>query len=195
MKYLKNKFFVFAASYWFAALVLITGFYLFVYAPKADVLIQLRADLAQKQKQYEFAKDVQKPENRQKLIDELNSLEQKVDKFSVPDEKSPSLAFSISEAASKLNINDFTSATRRKKENESITMKGYKRLGENRIIVEFESPYYGFASFINQMENNDPVIFIDKFNIKSSGVGKKYHPVTMVLSVLVRHADGQEKKS
>jgi hypothetical protein len=195
MKYLKNKFLVFAASYWLAALLLLTGFYLFVYAPKSDKLARLKTVIAQKQKKYEFAKDVQKPEKRQKLVNKLDELQQKVNKFSIPDEKAPSLTFSISEAASRLNVNEFTSAARRKKDNESIIMKGYKHLGENRIIVEFESPYYGFASFINQMELNDPVIFVDKFNIKSSGVGKKYHPVTIVLSVLVRHDENQEKNS
>ena len=70
--------------------------------------------------------------------------------------------------------------------------EGFEHLSEERINITFTSDFEGFARFLNTLERNQPVVFIDRFLIKPERKDAADMSVNMYLAALVEKPLSEE---
>ncbi len=119
-----------------------------------------------------------------KLEEEISSAQEVLRRYVVSPEQASDLSFDINRIATEIGVHDLRSTNRTQDSYGAINECRHVR--EGRILIDFKSSFSQFARFINSLERNKPVIFVDEFDIKRSkddAIGA--HDVTMVLTFFV----------
>lgn len=119
-----------------------------------------------------------------KLEEAISSAQEVLRRYVVSPEQASDLSFDINRIATEIGVHDLGSTNRTQDSYGAINECLHIR--EGRILIDFKSSFSQFARFINSLERNTPVIFVDEFNIKRSkddAIGA--HDVTMVLTFFV----------
>ena len=179
-----KKYLLTLAAVWGAAIVLfVLAFYLFI-SPQLRVSAQLAADCNEKQKLYESAIEAAKEENQKKLADEVKTLKNRLSQFVVESQDSANLTFDISRLAGAKQVASFT--VKNSEQSMGPDQSDSKNLQENHIEVSFASDFRQFASFLNELERHQPVVFVDRFKLTRANQGDSNHKVEMDLSFFVK---------
>ncbi len=114
------------------------------------------------------------------LKQELSSAQKNLSRYVVSPEQASDLTVDIGKIAKQAGVQDLHSTNRMQGSYGPINE--CRHIREGRIQIKFKSSFSQFARFINLLEYNQPVIFVDYFNIKRSTSNNNRHDVDMVLT-------------
>lgn len=114
------------------------------------------------------------------LKEELSSAQKNLSRYVVSSEQASDLTVDIGKIAKQAGVQNLHSTNRMQGSYGPINECQHIR--EGRIQIKFKSSFSQFAGFINLLERNQPVIFIDYFKIKCSTANSSRHEVDMVLT-------------
>ena len=130
--------------------------------------------------------ETQQPGIKEQKLKTMEELRTQLDVFSVGYNEVVGLLFSINQLADQIHVADFSTSSKPSASHGTSRMKGHETLDERRLVVTFSADFAKFATFVNQLERNRPVIFIDKFTITNKSSTTSKHPVSMVITFLAR---------
>ena len=158
--------------------------FLFLKAPQDAVLSQLRIQYQESKDRAEQAQLAANPESRTKLMERSDHSAKLIDTFSTGQGAVTSLVFDIGELADELSISDFSS--------KALEAGGYSTVGKSKSVdeswlgVEFAGSFDQFVKYINELERNEPVVFVEKILFLRGTEGSVSHQVKMDLSFLTQ---------
>jgi Tfp pilus assembly protein PilO len=145
---------------------------------------QVKNQLSEIQQKHDSITNATREESKAALNEEIENLRNKLKDFAVDFENSPNLTFDIGQIATEKKVDSFSIKTQEK--TRSSSGADLKFLQENRIDLSFAGDFNQFASFLNALERNRPVVFVDNFKITRSPTGDSKHRANMKLAVFVR---------
>ncbi len=179
-----KKYIVMMAVVWSASAAIFALAYFFIVGPQVGDKEKLMAESAKKQKLYEEALTAAQPESKQKLAEEVRNLENRLGDYVAEFEESANFTFAISRIAAEKQVGSFTVKT-----NDPAKDSGknaVKSLQENRVEIAFTSDFRQFATFLNALERNQPVVFVDRFKLLRAEPSQGANKVDMDLAIFVR---------
>ena len=117
---------------------------------------------------------------------ELSKLKEDLHGYVIGQDESLDFAIYIQELANAAGVSDFDVTHRM--EDSYGPIDECVHIEEGRMQVNFSASFSQFATFVNSLERNKPVIFVDNFSISRSHKGGRSHKVTMALSFIVGKA-------
>ncbi len=118
-----------------------------------------------------------------KLKQELSLAKKNLGRYFVSSEQASDLTVDVSKIAKQAGVQELHSTNRMRGSYGSINE--CRHIREGRMQIKFKSSFSQFAKFINLLELNEPVIFIDTFKIMRSSRNDGIHSVDMVLTFFV----------
>ncbi|MHC4271941.1 MAG: GspMb/PilO family protein, partial [Planctomycetota bacterium] len=120
-----------------------------------------------------------------KMENEIEELRGDLGRFLIAPEELANLIFDISQIAKEKQLSSFSIESGDQKSRTKVPNCEY--IGRSRVDLSFTSDFERFATLLNVLERNTPVVFIDNFNIKAPSSGNQSQPqVQMDLSVFVK---------
>ena len=173
---------------WGGFLILIGGIYMAVIRPQiqSQQLIEKRIQTAQTR--YDRAVEAAKSENLDRLSASVDRFECRARDFLMMAEDAPNLAFEVSRLADEAALDGFSMfpklhyAKGRRSEHSRICAK--------YLDINFKVNFIRFASFLNALERNRPVLFVERFSIKRPTSQDDMPKVSMELAVLLEDTQG-----
>ncbi|MHC4573771.1 MAG: GspMb/PilO family protein [Planctomycetota bacterium] len=184
MKVNYGKYFKTTALVWVCSAALFFLVYSFAFVPQKKLRGHIEKRLLETKQDYEFALKAAEEKTRIQLEEHIDHLRHSLNDFVIDSRDSASLTLDISRIASEKELASFTIGRRGERRDSEIP--GCEQIYENRINVSFTAGFNQFACFLNALERNQPVVFIDEFSITRSRKGGSSHKVDMGLAFLVR---------
>jgi len=183
MNTLYKKYLITIALVWIGCLIVFLLANMLVLAPQRAIKRRVAKELAEKKQMYEAALKLSQKDSQLKLKTETRHIQDCLSDFLATD-NSGDITFDISRIAGEKKVASFSIKNRNNAESAALPNCSYIR--ENRIDVGFTAGFAQFAAFLNALERNQPVIFVDRFAITRSDEGDSAHKVTMEIAVLAR---------
>ncbi|MHC4475233.1 MAG: GspMb/PilO family protein [Planctomycetota bacterium] len=184
MKPSYKKYFKTVAAVWAGCCVLLGAAYMFLLAPQAKDARQIREMLEEKKSIYEDARQAAKAETKAQLQKEIEALQNKLGDFVIEFEDAADVRFDISQIARNKKVNSFS--IKRDNSRKETTLAGCELIGQNCVSIDFSGNFNQFAKFLNALERNRPVVFVDEFKVVRSKKDELQRQVEMDLSFFVR---------
>lgn len=171
--------------FWAVCFIILLLAYLLVLAPQEENRRLTVSTLEETKLLAQSAKEAAQEGNKKLLIDKLSDSEKTLKYFVIEREKAANMTFEIDRIRDKREVildtfsSDFTGSEGTKKTD------NYKHITARQISVNFKSTFNMFANFLNALELNEPVVFIDAFSITRSTESDSGHSVSMNLAFLV----------
>ena len=182
MKSIDRTYFRVAGVIWALCFVVFLLVYMLVLRPQGNRLKRIEFDVAKIQKQADAAKIAADEKTRENLNEQIKNLQEQLRRFVIEPGKIQDVATEIQKIAEEARL---TSVKIDPSGGRSIgTFSDCKYLSGRPITVNFESGFKKFATFLNNLEKNEPVVFINTFSIDKSNEDSD-HKVQMELAVLV----------
>ena len=172
---------------WTGLLVLFVAGYLMTISPQRKTILDFAGKLEEAEKNYKLAIESSDQKYRNDLIRKTRELEDKLNAFAIGFEDSANLTFDVSQLASSNKANLTNIQGQRIDHNEQL--HGCERITEGTIKLNLSSSFPQFAKFLNDLERNNPVIFIDSFSISRNQEDVMQNDVEMNLKYLVTKED------
>jgi len=183
MESIYRKYFKIGIVFWAVCFIVLFFSYLLVLAPQEKQRRETERKLAEKESLAQSAREAAQEKNKAKLVELLTDSGNKLREFVVDEENASNLTLDIGRISSDVKLNAFSSIFAG---SEGATKTdSYKHINPRHISVNFNSSFNKFAVFLNTLERNRPVIFVDTFSITRSGESDTGHKVDMKLAVLV----------
>jgi len=183
MKSIYRKYFTIGILFWAICFVVLLLSYLVVLAPQERLRRMTERKLAETKRLAQSARDAAEEKNKNKLLEQLTRSNNSLKDFVVEQENAANLTFDIGRISSEIKLNSFSSIPTGSEG--TLKTDNYKHINARQISVNFNSSFNKFAVFLNALERNRPVVFIDTFSITRSTEGGSGHKVDMKLAVLV----------
>ncbi len=165
-----------------AAVFVIISVGIFALGPQRKAIRDIEAII--QDKEAEVADTHKNGQNSNSIFQqELSSAHQTLSRFVVSYEQAANLAIDISKMAKQAGVKDLSSTNQMPDSYGAINE--CRHILEGRMQIKFKSSFSQFAKFINLLERNKPVIFIDTFKIKLAANINEGHQVEMVLTFFV----------
>ena len=191
-----KKSIIFSVSVSAGCLIVFALAYFFVIMPQNQSKRMLNKELEKKKQAYESAQKAAQEETQKKAIEEINSLRAKLDNFTIDFRNSSSLTFLINQIARENSLNSLNIIN---KNNPVATdAKKISQITENHYEISFQANFSQFASFLNNLERNEPVLFVNKFSIVRSDLENELCDIVMDIASFIRtqpEKDSKEKYS
>ena len=170
---------------WASCFVIFLLTYVIIIGPQKKTKKHIDNKLQKTRQDYEFALKAAEDKTKKQLNEQLQSLHSRLNDFVADFEDSANLTFDLSQIAEERKVTSFGSKV---KSNRGITAKDdYKFITENKSNITFNGNFKQFATFLNALERNRPVIFVEKFTItKSSGRKSSGYQVNLNVTAFVR---------
>jgi len=166
-------------------------FYLIALGPQENVRRQTEKRLAEMQQLAQAATDAAEEKNKSRLMELVQEAEETLHRFVTAERSTDSLTLDISGVPSRAALDAFNISPGG---NESvIKMANCEHIFGRQLSVNFTSSFNQFAAFLNALEMNRPVIFIDSFSIARSREETSDQQVDMTLAVLVSKDGGTKE--
>jgi type II secretory pathway component PulM len=183
MQAIYKKYVAVIALIWAGCFVLLFLAYILVLTPQKNSKKQIEERLSQAKQTYEQTVTAGKDETQVRLSKEIEDLRDKVKQFVIDPEDSANLTFDISQMASQMSVSSFSIRSR---DDPGVpATPSPSHVGEKQIHLSFTAGFNQFAGFLNALERNRPVLFVDKFMITRSDKAGSGHQVDMDLAVFV----------
>jgi len=166
------------------ALTLVGGvsFYLFVLHGQFSEIASIESKIAKADGQLLDSKK-RETNGADRQADKLAGLKGELREYVVGQKESQDFALYIQQVAELAGVKDFSGTHRMKESYGPIDECVY--IVEGRMQVDFKATFSQFAFFVNSLERNRPVVFVDNFSISNSRNTGSDHKVSMSLSFLV----------
>jgi hypothetical protein len=160
-----------------------------VLAPQKKHRRQLEKNLVEKKQLYDSALSASQEDAKSELNRRVEDLKDGLRGFVTDFEDSANLTFDISRIANEKKVGSFS--VKAADVHRGNDIPNCSHIAENRINVTFTAGFNQFASFLNALERNSPVIFVDEFVITRSKHTDEVNQASMNLAVLVtKRQDG-----
>jgi len=179
-----KKYIISAASVCIGGLALLGLLHLFVIEPKVALADELENQILAKKAEYKTVTEIADSSAKEALEQKFKTVCDRFDSFVVKNNGVSSLALHIKQIAGEIGVEDFSSKNK--------TIRSYEKIGRHerieagRILVDFKGSFAQFAEFVNKLERNKPVVFVDTFTIKRAIDSKSKHSFSMVLIFFVK---------
>lgn len=171
-------------AFWGGAAAVMFAAYFFLKAPQDAALSQLRVQFGESRDRADYARLAAVPESRTKLLERYEKSAKMMETFSTRQDAVTGLVFDIGEHADALSLGDFSS--------KAMDGSGYSTVAKSTVVtegwlsVEFQGTFEQFVKYINELERNQPVVFLEKISFRRGTEGPASHQVTMDLSFLTQ---------
>jgi len=184
MKSIYKKRFKRIALVWVGYLMLPLLVYISALAPQKKNIKNIEKQISETKQIYDSALQATKQETKSRLNKELEEFQENLGNFVINFEDSADLTFDISQIAGDKKVGDFSIKT---KDKSGVTaIPNCSQICESQFDISFTADFNKFATLLNAIERNQPVVFVDKFAISRSTRDDLEHPVTMNLTVFVK---------
>jgi type II secretory pathway component PulM len=178
-----RKYIITMGIVWGVSFFLFAIAYYFFITPQLKIKAQLQEEATEKKGRLAMAIDASLEDNKKKLAAEVESLKTRLGNYVSEYEDSPNLTFAVSRIAGDKQVSAFTVKTPESgRQQDQLTVKN---LQENKMEISFTSDFLQFANFINTLERNQPVVFVDRFRVQRDSQGGAANKVDMSLSFFV----------
>jgi len=184
MQFFSKKFVWSVTVVWGAALFLLLLGYMVLIRPQNLAVKKTKNQIENKTEEYRVAQDCSKEQTKARMKDKLRASQDRLAEFVVDTEQAAGLTFDISQIADRLKVDGFNS--KRKASESYMEIDGCSEIGKGQIEVAFLADFPQFAKFVNMLERNIPVIFVDEFYISPKMKNLAEHDVRMTLAYFVR---------
>jgi len=185
-----RKYLTRTAIAWAACMVLFILAYIFVLAPQKSSRKRLESTFAEKKDLYEFAQRATQEQTKIRLNEQIEGLWDKLKDFVVDFEDSANLTFDIGRIA---NEEDLSSFSIKNNDKQGISeIPDCNSICENHIDISFTAGFNQFATFVNVLERNQPVLFVNEFTISRSNRGEETYQVSLDVAAFVKKQQERE---
>jgi hypothetical protein len=178
--------------FWAVCFIVLFFSYLVVLAPQEKLRRMTDGKLAETNRLAQSAREAAEERNKNKLLEQISDSGDRLKDFVVEQENAANLTFDIGRISSEIKLNSFSSIFTGGEG--TLKTDTYKHINVRQISVNFNSSFNKFAIFLNALERNRPVVFVDTFSIARSTESDSGHKVEMKLAVLVEK-DAKTRKS
>jgi len=176
-----------AGIIWAACAVLFLLVYAVVLRPQNRSRQLLERTLDEKKQLYESAQRAAQEQTKIELNEQIDRLRNRVKDFVVDFENSSNLTFAIGQIASEKKVGSFSVKSKEEQTTASTTPKlETKHVSESQIDINFVGGFSQFATFVNALERNRPVLFVHEFAIGRSRKADSAYQVTLSVRAFVR---------
>jgi len=169
---------------WTACLILLAAGYILFYAPQKANLIGLQTQYRQSCIELDEAKLAASAETRESMQARYEQQNQLIADFSTDADAETELVFQVGQIASQLQLGEFSSKHLKQKSHSTVDKS--KILKEGWLEIECSATFEQFAQFVNQLERNHPVVFIEEVYFRRSPENNEGHDVKLQLSFLLK---------
>jgi hypothetical protein len=121
------------------------------------------------------------------VLAKRSSIHGEVGRYVVTREQASDLGVDINRIAKQVGVHEFSSTNRMKSSYGTINECEY--VVEGRMQLEFTGTFFQFAEFVNQLERFEPVMFVDKFEIKRDKSNDGLHAASIVVAFFVAQGE------
>jgi hypothetical protein len=175
-----------AATVWGATALPLAAFHVFVGAPQSAALERLRAALDDKERDYAALVAARAERDAGRVRAELDGIRSAVGAFVASPEAVSGIDLAISERAHGKGLENFSSKIMHGGANPALGK--LEQVGERNFKLSFEADFRSFLSFINELERQEPVIFVDAFTLGRDMAHETRAIADVELSVLFEKA-------
>jgi inactivated superfamily I helicase len=179
-----RKYLIAAASIWAAYFVLFLLIYIFALRPQKETRHRIENWLIEKKQIHESALKASQNETRIRLNEQITRLRDRLKDFVIDYEDAANLTFDISKIADDKNVDSLSIKSNDKTKVTEIPNCNY--IGESHIDIDFIAGFNQFAAFLNALERNRPVLFVDEFTITNSRQIESGYRVNLKVAVYVK---------
>jgi len=171
------------AVLWIGCFALLAAFYYLFLVPQQKSLDTLRAKINAEEEKRADLRLAGMPSVQKEYRKKIENLQKRLNEMVSGYDDSSSMTFAVSKIAREKNISSFTS--KGVKRVLDPTLEKCKNISEKRIRVSVNSDFAGFIQYLNSLERNQPVIFVDKFSLEKNSK-KSTLDVEMELAAFTR---------
>ena len=179
-----KKYIISAASVCLGGLALLGLLHSFVVGPRVVLADELENQISAKKAEYKTVTEIANSSAKEALERKFKTVSDRFDSFVTKHGEVGSLALHIKQIAGEVGVKDFSSKNKTINSYEKIS--GCKEIEEGRILVNFKGSFVQFAEFVNKLERNKPVVFVDTFTVTRSIEAGSKHSFSMVLIFFVK---------
>ena len=183
MKSIYGKYVKIGILFWAFCFIALLLSYLFVLAPQERIRRLTERKLKNTKLLAQSAREAAEEKNKNLLLEKLSNSGKKLKKFVIEQKNVNNLTFVIGGISGEVKLNAFSSSFTGSEGTKKTDI--YKHITARQISVNFKSTFNMFANFLNALELNEPVVFIDAFSITRSTESDSGHSVDMNLAFLV----------
>ncbi|HBG28256.1 MAG: hypothetical protein A2Y10_09685 [Planctomycetes bacterium GWF2_41_51] len=176
--YFRGIFFI-----WVLCFFLLLAVYLLILRPAQQNSRLLEKRLAEKKQIYDMIIQTEQKQTMNLMRQELDNRKEGLNKYVIEPKKMSDLIFNISQIANEKKVDSFN--IKGIETGKSSSSSKSKYITEDYIDVSFETSFINFASILNSLERNAPIVFIDKFSIIRGDDKPAAGKVKMNLAVFV----------
>lgn len=178
-----SRYAVVTIAVWAIGLILLAAGYVLLYVPQQTDRVRLERECIQSRIQLEEAQLAARTETREKIQLQSEEKNQMIAGFSTDYNGETELVFEIGQIASELHLAEFSSKHEEQRSRPTVG----KGLNEGWLKVEFMASFEQFAQFINRLERNCPVVFVEEVFFRRTSESSKGHDVSLLLSFLTEN--------
>ena len=175
---------------WAVCLVLFVLAYMFILGPQRSSRKRLENTLKETKQQYEMAQVAAQEQTKIRLNEEIESLQNTLNDFILDLEDSANLTFDIGRIANEERVASFSIKDKDKQGLSEIP--DCNSICESHIDISFIAGFNQFATFVNSLERNQPVLFVNEFTISRSNKDKSTYQVSLDVAAFVRKQQDRE---
>lgn len=165
---------------WLAGTALLYGF---VLGPQSAQLETLQKKMQAAIEDYDLAQRTHRPETKQNLQKRLEKTVETINEFAVNNEAASRLAIVISQLAAQYSLSDFSVKTR--EVSPTLDPKDKNSIAEAWLELTFSAPFGRCAAYINALERNEPVIFVESADISRPMTAAEEPSARLLVSYLI----------
>lgn len=192
MKTETKQYWIIVGCVWLIGLLLSVAAFGLVLMPQEARFSQVHKQLKAGQDEIELARTASLDSTQAKQVEELESLRTQLRCFSTSPMKQDGLVFEVSRLASDLKLEEYAGKTRDDVEKKSHSAVKTP-LDRMFLDLKFLGTFDQFARFVNELERNHPVLFIENASIARTNDETNLHQVKLLLSFLVDTNDKDAK--
>ena len=182
MKSIDRTYFRAAGVIWALCFVIFLLAYMLILRPQGQRLSRIEAQAAENKRQENIAREAADEKTTEALNEQIQNLREQLRTFVVESGSIQDVANEIQKIAEETRL---ASIKIDPSSGRNIgTFSDCKYVSGHPISVNFAASFNKFATFLNNLEKHEPVVFINTFSIDKSSEGSD-HKITMELAVLV----------
>ena len=172
------------AAIWVCGVVLLILFHSYIIGGQEQAMEEITQQIAEKERHRQLLQNESLSAWEAKQKASLQTRRDTVDEYVGDFNDSSSLTFLLSAIAREANVDSFSSKSG--KGGTDVGTEACKYIKEQHASVSFSGVFADFVSFVNALERNEPVVFVDKFSVEPQSGQSVNVDADMSLSVFVK---------
>jgi len=181
-----KKYLTVTAIAWGGCLMLFVAAYIVLIKPQINSKQHLEKKLSEKIQEHKAAEKAAEEQTGIELKNQIAGLQERLGDFVTEFENAADLNFDITKIAREREVASLSVGSSKSTKVSTKDVADSNSIDEKRIDISFISGFNQFASFVNSLERNRPVIFVHEFRLTRANQNKSAYQVTMDVRALVK---------